>query len=144
MSQQFRIRELLRPMLGLRNQFEARVGDFEDKYNRFSEKRERWMVFLDLKSSTGRPLSDHVWFRNCQAWEKAGLKKGDHVRFTATVVKYKKRKRVDWMEEAVILEDYKLAYPTNVKKLAPDGVHVAEDFFLQTAIDSPSFQESSR
>jgi len=76
------------------------------------------ILFNDVCDSTGKQVTDHIWFDLSQGFAALNLQEGDRIRFDARVKKYKKGyqgNRIDVMQS--IEYDYKLSYPTRQEKL---------------------------
>jgi len=79
-------------------------------------------LFIDLKDEAGQLIADHMWFTAGVQISALDLKPGDQVAFTARVSEYYKgyvsRHYDDW---PLPQKDYRLSYPTNVRKLSAPG-----------------------
>lgn len=66
---------------------------------------------------TDKVVTDHLWFSKTKGFEALNLKEGDIVQFNARVDTYKKKHKGYWDEEAYLMNDYKLSYPTKLRKI---------------------------
>jgi hypothetical protein len=82
---------------------------------------EKTILLVDIKDSSGKKVTDHIWFRMTKGFEKLGeLQEEDVVQFDARVKEYVKgyfgyREEVQW--ERPIEQDYKLNNPSKIKVL---------------------------
>ena len=130
------MRTELAPLLGLRRTFSAtfdKTGRRNVRYyvpdGRLVQKEAETILLVDVKSVFNRVLCDQLWFTAAKVWERANLKPGDRVKFDARVETYHKRYRAE-NDEGFLVEDFKLAYPTNVNKVSQEPVGV-QSFFEQ-------------
>ena len=82
---------------------------------------EATILLIDIKDSNGKIISDHCWFKQTKGFQKINpLNEGDKIQFDARVKSYVKgwhgRKAEEYGEESYE-EDYKLNFPTKIKKL---------------------------
>ncbi len=71
--------------------------------------------------STGKIVTDHLWFNLTKRFAALDLQKGDKVAFDARVTEYEKGyKGWNWERqlEAPISIDYKLSFPTKVELIS--------------------------
>ena len=66
---------------------------------------------------TNKVVTDHLWFSKTKGFEALNLKEGDIVQFDARVNTYKKKYKGYWDEEAYLINDYQLSYPTKLRKI---------------------------
>lgn len=77
------------------------------------------VLLLNVCDSKGNLVTDHLWFTKTKGFAKADLHQGDRISFEARVDSYVKGYqgyREDIYTDISI--DYKLSYPTKIKKLA--------------------------
>jgi len=79
------------------------------------------LLFSNICDSSGREVADHVWFTETQGFKRLGtLEQGCRVQFDARVTEYTKgyrgRREDVWMDNPP-RTDYRLSYPTKVKKV---------------------------
>lgn len=82
---------------------------------------ERTILLTNVRLTNGKKVTDHIWFKTTKRFEEMKeLKMGDRIQFDARVKKYVKgwhgRKAEEYGEEEFV-EDYKLSFPTNIKKI---------------------------
>lgn len=79
---------------------------------------EKTVLLKDIKNKNGDVVSDHLWFNLTKGFEKLQLKKGDVVQFDARVKEYYKGYK-GYRDDIYkpIEKDYKLSYPTKIKKV---------------------------
>lgn len=73
----------------------------------------------DIKDKNGVILTDHLWFNYTKGFEDLGeLEEGDTIQFNARCREYEKGYK-GYMDNVYkpIEKDYKLSYPTKIKKL---------------------------
>lgn len=113
-------RKKLARLNGTRQRF---IGTFE----RFGTKNgykgpEPTVLLIDVKDgSTGKVVTDHLWFNLTKGFAALELQKGDKIAFDARVTEYEKGyKGRDWERqlEAPISSDYKLSFPTKIELIA--------------------------
>ena len=76
------------------------------------------VLLKDIRLPDGRCLADHLWFNLTKQFHALHLEEGDIVRFDARVKKYQKGYKGRRDDVYIPIEtDYKLSYPTKVKKL---------------------------
>jgi len=68
-----------------------------------------------IEVSTGKVVTDHLWFTLTKGFEKLSLAKGDKVQFDARVAHYTKGYKRGW--DSWPENDYKLSYPTKLIKI---------------------------
>ena len=77
------------------------------------------VLLLDIRDAEGNPVTDHLWFNLTNGFRDANIEPGDEVQFSARVQSYVKgyfgRREDVWCP---IQNDYKLSYPSKVKKLS--------------------------
>ena len=69
-------------------------------------------------AETNKIVTDHLWFNKTKSFEALELKEGDIVQFDARVNSYTKGYK-GYREDvfSLIEKDYKLSYPTKIKKI---------------------------
>jgi hypothetical protein len=73
---------------------------------------------IELVSSPGRIVSDHLWFNLTAQFAAFNPQPGDRFQFDARARIYRKRRRDDYDEDGERWTlDYKLSHPTKVKKV---------------------------
>ncbi len=115
------MREELEQIDGERLKF---VGTFK----RFGRKRDykgnfvNTVLLINVKDENGKLVADHLWFNNTKRFQKLGiLKHGDKIEFYARVKEYYKgyvnrRDEFGYREIGYQEIDYKLSYPTKIKR----------------------------
>lgn len=81
---------------------------------------DRTLLLKDIKDKDGNILCDHLWFNFTKGFQKAGpFQKGDVIQFDGRCAEYEKGYK-GWREDVFcpISTDYKLSYPTKIKKIA--------------------------
>lgn len=75
------------------------------------------VLLLDVRMDD-RPICDHLWFNMTKGFREAGLKQGDKVEFMARVSSYEKGYK-GWRDDVFkpIERDYRLSFPTKIKKI---------------------------
>jgi uncharacterized FlgJ-related protein len=112
------MRTELAPLLRKRRPFTAtfaRYGKRSGWIPHSTEYRYRQFVtllFQDVRDQHGKIVADHVWFTDSKAWQRLRLEGEERVAFEARVATYAKRSR----DEDLPGIDYKLAYPTHVRR----------------------------
>ena len=72
------------------------------------------LLFVDVKDSTGKPVTNHLWFSFTKGFKDlGGLSVGDIVQFDARVKEYHKGFKGRTI-------DYKLSMPTKIRKIGHD------------------------
>lgn len=99
-------------------------GIFTGAFVRFG-KKSGWkgttlttILLTDIKDNEGNVVSDHLWFNYTKGFESVDLQENDVIQFEARVTKYWKG-YCGYREDvyAPVKKDYKLAYPTKIKKI---------------------------
>lgn len=107
----------------MRIELEKDAGErkvFYGTFNQFaiakhrSNKTTRTLLLTDIKDIEGHPVTDHVWMLSSRNFDDAKLKKGDQVKFQATIVNYIKN-RVD--KAGTFSMDYTLEQPALIQKI---------------------------
>ena len=80
-----------------------------------STKEVTTLLFKNVRDSTGKIVTDHLWFQACKQWNALGLRSGDQVKFEARVMPYEKGYVGRYEDESGRETDYKLAFPTKVR-----------------------------
>ena len=112
----------------MREQLKDRVGkrgEFHATFQRTGIRRTQWGVavtalFIDVRDERDQQVADHLWFMLGAQMQRMRLKLGDEVRFVATVAPYLKHNpEFDGFDEdgPFRVEDYRLIYPSNMRKL---------------------------
>jgi hypothetical protein len=82
---------------------------------------EKTILLINIQDSNGKIIADHIWFKMTKGFEKLGeLKEGDSVMFDARVKEYYKGYkgyREELQYEKPIEKDYKLNFPTKIKRI---------------------------
>ncbi|WP_434644335.1 hypothetical protein PQ692_14875 (plasmid) [Thermoanaerobacterium thermosaccharolyticum] len=79
---------------------------------------EKTILLSHIKDKSGKEITDHLWFNYTKGFQSLNLQPGDTVQFTARVKEYWKGYagyRYDIYKP--IEKDYKLSYPTKIKKV---------------------------
>lgn len=75
------------------------------------------VLLIDVKDANGNIVTNHLWFNKTKGFASLSLNEGDVVEFTARVDEYTKGyfgRREDVYKP--IEKDYRLTYPTNIKR----------------------------
>ena len=116
------MREELEKMDGERKRF---IGTFK-RYGRKRDYKGKFVhtvLLVNVKDETGKLVSDHLWFNYTKRFQKlGGLYQGDVVEFYARVRGYSKgyinrRDEFGYWERGYQYYDYKLSYPTKIKRI---------------------------
>ena len=89
-------------------------AQFTGTFERFGTKNgwrgviDKTILLTGVKDSTGRVVTDHLWFNYTKGMSSCHLQPGDTVQFEARVTDYTK----GYGEHTV---DYRLSYPTKVR-----------------------------
>lgn len=76
------------------------------------------VLLKDVRDSSGRIVTDHLWFNLTKGFQAANLHEGDVVQFDARVAVYQKGYKGHRIDVYCPIEtDYKLSHPTKVKNL---------------------------
>lgn len=76
------------------------------------------VLLIDVRTTDGKIVTDHLWFNMTKGFEILNLKEGDVIGFAARVSPYEKGykgSRDDIYEPISI--DYRLSYPTKIHKM---------------------------
>lgn len=76
------------------------------------------ILLNNVCDTTGKQVTDHIWFDLTKGFAALDLQPGDRIRFDARVKKYQKGyqgHRIDVMRS--VEYDYKLSYPTKIVKI---------------------------
>lgn len=78
---------------------------------------ETTVLLRDIRNDWGKIVCDHLWFNYTKGFQRLGeLKQGDIIEFQARIMPYVKG-YINYREETDNRElDYKLSYPTRLKK----------------------------
>jgi hypothetical protein len=82
------------------------------------------VLLKDVRDESGRIVTDHLWFNMTKGFSQANLKAGDFVEFRGRVERYVKGYK-GWRDDVYdgpIEEDYKLSFPTKVRKVVVNHV----------------------
>ena len=93
------------------------------------------VLFKDIKLGE-KDVCDHLWFTCGKQFDSLGLQAGDRVEFSARVSSYVKgyKGRRDDIWDKPIEKDWKLSFPTKIKKLSTNPNPVSPS--LQTSRDN--------
>lgn len=74
---------------------------------------------MDICTPEGEQICDHLWFNLTKGFSVLDLNPGDQVQFDARVAKYEKGYK-GWRTDVYVpvQTDYKLSFPTKMRKLA--------------------------
>ncbi|HLJ87722.1 MAG TPA: hypothetical protein VKZ53_12930 [Candidatus Angelobacter sp.] len=120
------MRDKLGEISGTRTSFSATFVRFGRK-RAFKGPPIRTALFQNICDSAGKQMCDHIWFTLGLQLESLNLSPGDCIKFCARVTTYTKgyRGRNGFDQELSI--DYRLSFPTNIKKLSgADGTTNAD------------------
>lgn len=108
------MREELEKLYNWRDRFYGKFERFGTKTNYKTGKPEKTLLLLDIRTRSGKVVTDHLWFNFTKGFEKVDVKKplkqGDLLRFDARVRSYTKGYEKDQF-------DYKLSFPSNIVKV---------------------------
>lgn len=96
---------------------------FTGVFDRFGVKngwigQEKTVLLKDVKDQNGKIITNHLWFNLTKGFEKLNLKSGNIVQFCARVKEYEKGYKGYRDDVYKLIEyDYKLSYPTKIKKI---------------------------
>lgn len=135
------VREGLKPFIFERRKFIATFSRYGEKsswrFDKFLKKpskstffKEKTLLFVNVRLPDGKIVADHVWFSMTKGFNALGtLVEGDVVTFEARVKTYTKGRR-HWEEDDQFgFEiDYKLSFPTNIKKVEAGKERAIEGF----------------
>jgi hypothetical protein len=137
------MREELKQLSPARRKFIATFSRYGEKpswrFDRFLAKpskstffKEKTLLFVDVRLSTGTIVTDHIWFSMTKGFNALGtLEAGDVVSFEARVKPYTKgRRHWDEDDQFGFEIDYKLSFPTNIKRvfISQDETDLLRDF----------------
>ena len=111
------MREKLAHINGKRFTFEGIFERFGTK-NSFGHTKHT-LLLRDVKDSSGKVVTDHLWFQLGKRFDSLKLEAGDIVRFDARAKPYIKGYR-GYREDVYdkpVETDYRLSNPTNLKKV---------------------------
>jgi len=112
------MRNKLKPFMETRSKF---YGTFEKlgQKSAFKGPPVTTLLFLNIEDSTGKSITDHLWFNMTKEFEKLSIKKGDKCSFFARASPYKKGYWGDRWEiigqAAPPSVDLRLSRPTKIK-----------------------------
>lgn len=116
------MRSELAKIKGLRQKFEGIFVRFGSKRN-FKGYPQPTLLLKDIREvSTGKIISDHIWFTIGKRLGSLILVEGDKVRFDARVTPYEKGYkgyREDVYDSPIEI-DYRLSFPTNITKVSTE------------------------
>jgi hypothetical protein len=110
------MRQKLKKINGQREKF---IGIFERFGTKINYKGfpESTILLKNIKNLSEKKIADHLWFNYTKQFQKLdNLKQGDIIEFEARVKQYVKGyvNYREWIDNREI--DYKLSYPTKIKK----------------------------
>lgn len=86
---------------------------------------ETTLILVDIKDNNGKIVTDHIWFKQIKGFVKINpLIEGDIIEFEARVKDYVKGycgRKAEEYGEAYQELDYKLNFPTKIRKLQNDN-----------------------
>lgn len=109
------MREELAKQEGRRMLYRARVGRFGSK-PAYRGPAVPTILLRDVRDSQGNVVADHLWFMLGKSFSRLDLEAGDVVEFTARAEPYWKGYRGRYDEDSPRERDYRLSYPTRVRK----------------------------
>ena len=85
------------------------------------------ILLLDIRDSEDHLVTDHLWFNKTKGFSELDLHEGDKVQFDARVSEYEKGYK-GYREDVYVpcSWDYKLSYPTKIKKIEGNTFIVKE------------------
>lgn len=111
------MREELAKRKGKRERFQGTFSRFGVKAG-WKRPLRTMLITSVVEISTGKEVTDHLWFTVGKRFDALDLKEGDVVRFDARVTSYQKgymgHKELD--EIVVPQTDYRLSFPSKVEK----------------------------
>ncbi len=114
------MREKLQERNGVRTTFRATFARFGTRRG-YQGRTLTTACFVEVLDAQGVEVADHVWMTVGKQLEKLGLQCGDVVEFVCRVQPYRKG-YLGYREDADLPPpslDYKLARPTQVRKIVP-------------------------
>ncbi len=114
------MRKELSKLNNLRKTFTGTFKRYGTKTN-FKGFPEDTILLINIKDSNGKVVSDHCWFNLTKQFSELGeLKEGGLIQFDARVKNYIKgykgyKEEVQY--ERPLEEDYKLSFPTKIKRI---------------------------
>ena|SRR5665647_1181017 len=76
------------------------------------------VLLKDVRDEAGQIITDHLWFNMTKGFKQANLQAGDIVEFRGRVEKYVKGYKGGREDvHKPLEEDYKLSFPTKVRKV---------------------------
>lgn len=109
------MREELAKREGLRQVFRATVARWGSKAA-FGGPNAPTILLTDVRDRGGETVADHVWFTVDELFARLSLEVGDEIEFTARVIAYRKGCG-GWQPRE---RDYKLAWPSGIKKVTEE------------------------
>lgn len=106
---------------------EGKRAAFTGTFERFGHKRDYGrdkptVLLKDIRDERGELVDDHMWFNLTKGFKRLVLQEGDRVAFDARVKSYQKGYKGRREDVFKPLEwDYKLSYPTKVRRVEEDG-----------------------
>jgi len=123
------MREQLKQLEGRRARFRGTFVRYGIK-NGWLGRKLPTVLLKDITDREGDVVTDHLWFSLTKSFEALSLQPGELVEFEARACPYWKGYRC-WNEDLGLELDYKLAYPTRVRKLTPPKGQRALEEVLQ-------------
>lgn len=114
------MRETLGALDGQRLVVRATVRQFSRRIG-WAFVRVPTILLVDITTTDGAPLCDHVWLDLGKRMWGLQLKRGERIEFAATVAPYRRGMLRRPGEPLVFSVDYSLSYPTKVRRIA--GMH---------------------
>lgn len=96
---------------------------FTGTFERFGIKngwagQEETVLLKDIKDKNDKIVTNHLWFNLTKGFKKLDLQPGDAIQFCARVKEYEKGYKGYRDDVCKPIEyDYKLSYPTKIKKI---------------------------
>lgn len=114
------MRKELSKINGTRTSFTGTFERFGTKSN-YKGPPSKTILLKDIKRLSGEIVADHLWFIVGKRFDAANLTEGDTIKFDARVTPYIKGYKGyrDDFFDAPIEKDYRLSYPTNIRKIEP-------------------------
>ena len=126
------MREQLKKIEGARKTFYA-VFERNGTKSGWQGKQLPTILLKNVKTLSGKEVTDHIWFNLTKGFEMLQLKEGDEIKFDARVKEYIKgymgdREEVIW--ERPVQKDYKLSNPTKVMLIKRAKQEIDLDEFI--------------
>jgi len=103
-------REALAKQNGQKLKFRGTISQFGTKRNWKTGAPEPTVMLVNVENSSGKLVTDHLWFNLTKKLDVLRLKEGDRVQFYGIIKQYVKGYEKDQI-------DYKISYPSKIVKI---------------------------